>query len=338
MEWETYITKIEPNVIVIRGIPIQKLIRERDFIESLHLILHGEFPDEGKKEEMMDIFLKAACLPIKGYEKMEEEDVSKVMARHILMDESLVSFEGGKEERAAFLAGRMMAYLASLYSSEVKGKNFGDMLSHLTGGNARMLEAMVVASMDHGVTPPSVQATRIAASTRASYEVAVAEGIAVITDVHGGAGMKAAEFLKKCMGGDVEEAVREMVREYMERGERIKGLGHRIHSRDPRKEELLKIAREEKVAGDAVRAAEILEEVFYQAKGKRLPLNVDGAIGAIVADMGIKAEMAKLLFIYGRIAGLSAHYFEEVETQPPMRRIDFSKAVYKGKEVKDWEP
>ena len=82
----------------------------------------------------------------------------------------------------------------------------------------------------------------------------------------------------------------------------------------------------------------MLEDIFYEVKGKRLPLNVDGVIGALVADMNLKPEVAKILFIYGRVAGLSAHYFEEVENYPPMRRIDFSRAVYKGKEVKDWEP
>jgi len=346
MEWETYITKIEPNTIIIRGYPIQKLIRERGFIECLHLITAGNFPDSEKKERMEEIFRKAALLPVKKSEKFEGEDISKVIARHILMDGHLVSYKGRKEEMTAFMAGRMMAYLSSIYSSEIGEGNFSQMLSRTIAGEGkekygRMLEAMMVASMDHGVTPPSIQATMIAASVRTSYEVAMAGGIAAITDVHGGAGMKAAQFFMKCielaeeMG--MENAVRKMVKEYVEKGVRIKGLGHRIHSEDPRKRVLLEMAYNSGMAGKAIEAAEMLEEIFEEVKGKRLPLNVDGVIGAMVADMGIEAEMAKTLFIYGRTAGLSAHYFEEIETQPPMRRIDFSKVVYKGKEVKDWE-
>jgi citrate synthase len=61
-----------------------------------------------------------------------------------------------------------------------------------------------------------------------------------------------------------------------------------------------------------------------------LPINVDGVIGAIVADMGLDPIIAKALFIWGRVAGLSAHYFEEVASQPEMRRINFEQAVYKG--------
>ena len=349
MEWETYITKIEPNVIVIRGYPIQKLIKERDFFDSLHLIITGGFPDGEKRRGMENIFAEAISLPVNKFERFEKEDISKVLARYILTDEHLVSFEGEKEERAAFMAGRMMAYLSSIYSMEINGGKFSHILSTVLSGEenegyARMMEAMVIASLDHGVTPPSVQSAVIAASVRASYEVAMANGISAITDVHGGAGMKAAEFFKKCVEMAerkqmvIEEAARKMVMEYVEQGKRIKGLGHRIHSADPRKDALLDVVSDAGIDGDAVRVAGMLEDIFYEVKGKRLPLNVDGVIGALVADMNLKPEVAKILFIYGRVAGLSAHYFEEVENYPPMRRIDFSRAVYKGKEVKDWEP
>ncbi len=62
-----------------------------------------------------------------------------------------------------------------------------------------------------------------------------------------------------------------------------------------------------------------------------LPINVDGVIGAIIADLGLPEALAKAVFILGRIAGLTAHYFEEVSLFPPMRRINFSQAKYAGK-------
>jgi len=67
-----------------------------------------------------------------------------------------------------------------------------------------------------------------------------------------------------------------------------------------------------------------------------LPINVDGVIGAIVADMGLPVDLAKALFVYGRVAGLSAHYFEEIASQPQMRRINFADAVYKGKATREF--
>ena len=61
---------------------------------------------------------------------------------------------------------------------------------------------------------------------------------------------------------------------------------------------------------------------------------VDGVSGAVVADMGLRTDLAKALFVYGRVAGLSAHYFEEISIQTQMRRINFAHAVYKGKELR----
>ena len=68
---------------------------------------------------------------------------------------------------------------------------------------------------------------------------------------------------------------------------------------------------------------------FKSVRGLTLPVNVDGVIGAIVADMGLDARVAKAVFVFGRLAGLAAHHFEEVSTQPPMRRVNFDQAVYR---------
>ena len=79
-----------------------------------------------------------------------------------------------------------------------------------------------------------------------------------------------------------------------------------------------------------VAISRIAGDMLREVRGLDLPINVDGVIGAIVADMGLDPKLAKALFIFGRIMGLSAHYFEEVASQPPMRSINFNEAVYRG--------
>jgi citrate synthase len=201
---------------------------------------------------------------------------------------------------------------------------------------------MVVASVDHGVTPPSAQATVIAASVRAAYEMAVASGVGAITDVHGGAGAKAAAFFKQCVakadegGIELEKATHAMLTDYMRRGQRVEGLGHRVHTQDPRRDVLWKMADENGLAGPCVAISKIVGDLFEKVRGMSLPINVDGVIGAIVADMGLPTDLAKALFVYGRVAGLSAHYFEEIASQSPMRRINFADAVYKGKTLREF--
>jgi citrate synthase len=52
---------------------------------------------------------------------------------------------------------------------------------------------------------------------------------------------------------------------------------------------------------------------------KPLPINVDGAIAAVLYDLGFPPALGKLFFIIGRVAGLSAQVMEEFTRERPMR-------------------
>ena len=342
--WGTLITRVSPNELIVRGYPLQEIISNKNFLETTYLLIEGEFPDESMLSELEKIACNASLLPVP--EMPQVHDISKVIATSLLLDEDLAKFshEGkhGYAKKTAFCLGRMAGYLASFTGTNLSGENFSNIIYHaLTGRkeyneqHSRMIEAMLVACVDHGVTPPSAQAVIMAASTRAPYEVAIANGISAITDVHGGAGMKAAKFFMECVkrGGD-EDVVRNVIKEYMLLGKKIEGMGHRIHTKDPRRDVLWEIASKTGIAGKHVEISRKLSNIFKEVRGIDLPINVDGVIGAIVADMGMEPIMAKAIFIYGRTAGLSAHYFEEITTQPPMRKINFADAVYKGKELR----
>ncbi|MCK4718996.1 MAG: hypothetical protein KAT70_10030 [Thermoplasmata archaeon] len=346
MTWETCITNVGPDKLAISGYMLEELVARKTLLETTHLLVNRELPSETVLEEMSVIAHKAVAIPAPAVAGGEE--VSKTLSTYLLMDQDLAAYsEGRKECRVAFCLGRMVRYMARIYGNEAaldrtEEREFSSLIylgmvgGKLDNKRARLLEAMVVACVDHGVTPPSAQATLIAASTRAAYEVCVAHGIGVITDVHGGAGTKAARFFGNCVekAEDVglEEALRQTIHEYSEAKKRIAGLGHRVHKNDPRRDVLWLMAKEAGVSGKHVEASKMITNIFREIKGKDLPINVDGVIGAIVADMGMDVTQAKAVFIMGRTAGLSAHYFEEVSVQPRMRRIVFADAVYKGKE------
>jgi citrate synthase len=129
---------------------------------------------------------------------------------------------------------------------------------------------------------------------------------------------------------DPHDALREQILRSMREGERIEGLGHRVHTEDPRRDALWDMAERAKVSGTCTGLSRIVSRVFEEVRGISLPINVDGVIGALVADLGLDPLAAKILFIIGRTAGLAAHHYEEISTQPPMRRIDFKKVDYRG--------
>jgi citrate synthase len=351
--WTTLVTKVEPNNVVVRGYRVQDLIAGASLVEAAHVVTLGELPDAGLRASLDRLALEAARQPLPKVVRSPAEDLSKTFQKYLLMDASLAAFvpagRTAPAEKAVFTLGRCAAYLAAAegHGAALAAVGAGAMLvravfAAVSGPGpfdpkrARLLEAIIVASVDHGVTPPSAQATLIASSVRASYESAVAQGVGAITDVHGGAGEKAAKFFLQCAGlaaGEglsLEDATRTVIRRYVREGRRIEGLGHRLHTRDPRRDVLWALAEANGLAGPCVAVSRIVEDMLREVRGLSLPINVDGVIGAIIADMGLDPKLAKALFIIGRTMGLSAHYFEEITTHPPMRPIVFSEAVYRG--------
>jgi citrate synthase len=354
--WSTLITKVEPNRLTVQGYILEDLVRKVPLLAVTHLLVHGRLPKVEELGELNAQAVKAASLDMEKIPVYEGEDLSKSLAKYLLMDKEIALFRAASKksgvERTIFCLGRMARYLATHYGNEQllnrkasPDEPFQNIIYRAMSGDeeanpkrTRMLEAMIVASVDHGATPPSAQGTLISASTRGAYELAVAHGVGNITDVHGGAGAKAAVFFRECVrrseeeGIGIKEATQALIEELMHQGKRIEGMGHRIHTRDPRRDVLWTLAEETGVAGPCVAISKVVSGIFERVRGMRLPINVDGVIGAIVADMGLPAPLAKAIFIFGRVAGLSAHYFEEVASQPQMRRINFALAEYRGPE------
>lgn len=355
--WGTLITKVMPNNLLISGYPLQDIIEKKSFLETAYLLVKGEFPDKKTLEEIRKIAIEAVKKTVPKVIRLKDEDISKTLVKYLILDEELAKFPeqgiDGAVKKTVFCLGRFARYLAGILGTEkalenISGKEpFSYVIYNAVTGNSkvnekhsRMIEAMIIACVDHGVTPPSAQTTIIAASTRAPFEVAVAQGVGAITDVHGGAGAKAARFFDECIlksnkeKTDVAKVARKIIKSYIDEGKRIEGLGHRIHTKDPRRDVLWNFAFQTDIAAEHVQLSKIVSNIFEQVRGMSLPINVDGVIGAIVADMGFDPVMAKAFFIYGRISGLSAHYFEEVASQPRMRQINFAEGIYKGKELR----
>ena len=204
-----------------------------------------------------------------------------------------------------------------------------------TAAVGRLMDAILVSSIDHGATPPSALAARTTASTGASLSAAVAAGIMSINRHHGGAIEDCARQLTTITDRamresiSIEEAANRTLAEMRERGERMSGFGHRVHTKDPRTVRLFELAREAGVDGVHMQAARAVEKSFADAK-KTLPINVDGAIGAILADLAMDPAAFNGIFMIARTPGLIAHVTEEQTREKPMRRIDPVKHGYDG--------
>ena len=210
----------------------------------------------------------------------------------------------------------------------------GEMPSEPVG---RLMDAIVVSSIDHGATPPSALAARTVASTGASLSQAVSAGINSINRHHGGAIEDCARHLAAIIdragpGADdaaLEAAAGAYLDELKSRGKRMAGFGHRVHTADPRTARLFELTAEAGVSGPYLDAARAVERVF-KARGKALPINVDGAIAAVLAQLGFDPAVMNGLFMIARVPGLVAHVTEEQSRMKPMRKIDPVNHAYDG--------
>jgi len=194
-----------------------------------------------------------------------------------------------------------------------------------TAGEKRVLDAVLVAVADHGPGAPSCAAARLAASgNRQSISAAIAAGVLAIGDEHGGAGeacmaLIAASLEDGAAADDaIDAAATRAFAQARETRTRIPGLGHRVHTIDPRVSVLFALAAEAGVAGAGIRFVRSLEAAATAA-GKPLPINIDGALAAVLHDMGFPPPAGKFIFIIGRVAGLTAEVAEEHAREKAMR-------------------
>ena len=189
----------------------------------------------------------------------------------------------------------------------------------------RLLDAILIASSDHGPGSPSAATARLACSgNRGSVSSAVAAGVLAIGDQHGGAGMACMEMIRRGLNLakeqslSLDEAARRIVEQSRKDKTRLPGLGHRVHSTDPRKDILFGMAREFGLAGDGV-AFVLAVEKEVAAQIKSLPLNIDGVLAAVLYDLGFEPVFGRLAFIIGRVGGLTAEINEELNRENAMR-------------------
>jgi citrate synthase len=193
-----------------------------------------------------------------------------------------------------------------------------------TPNERRLFDAILIGVSDHGPAAPSAAAARMVASgNRQSLEAAIAAGVLAIGDAHGGAGYECMQMIAKGMelarreSISIRDAAHRLVAEAKSENKRLPGMGHRLHTEDPRTRTLFGMAKECSLARDGIAFMRALEDAARE-QIRPLPINIDGAMAAVLMDLGFPPPVAKLIFIIGRVAGLTAQVMEEYAREKPM--------------------
>jgi len=212
---------------------------------------------------------------------------------------------------------------------------FAEMVHLMTRGElphpdaVKLLEAALVAAVDHGPQAPSIAAARMAITCGVGINNAMASAINMLGDVHGGAGEQCVRFYNAIAAriGDetsvresrLAEAVAAEMHALAERGTRhVPGFGHRFHPRDPRAPRLLGLveaaAAKGVVSGRFAAIGRAVEAQLAAQKGRPIPMNIDGATGVVFAELGFPPPLCRGLFVLSRSVGALAHAWEEVQS------------------------
>ena len=195
-----------------------------------------------------------------------------------------------------------------------------------TDGQARMIDALLTVLVEHGMTASAVAARLTYHSAPEALQGAVAAALLGAGSVHLGSATDTARLLQETLADapedtDLEPIAQELVDRYLRERRILPGLGHAQHTGgDPRANRLFAVAHESGVHGRYCTLLERLGAIATERRGRTLPVNVTGAMGAISCELGVPWQVAKGFAVIGRSLGAVAHLADEVR-DPLARRI-----------------
>jgi len=266
-----------------------------------------------------------------------EDNLSLEVPEHLRENVTLAEFA------ALMLIQQVIAIIAHILGNDLSDMHpktaaaafFAALSGRMPSDNeADLMRAIFAACIDHTPATPSSLAALTSYSGGNSLKTALAAGITAMGDVHAGAGEGAAEVLVKyldpfiksnghceiegteisSLSGLAQFVVEKHGGKYGDEKKKIPGYGHRYYSlygEDPRAGALLQIAAERGIRGSYTELAIEIEDTLKKSKSSGLCLNVDGAIGAIISEMGISPRAGKATFIIPRTAGILGELLEQ---------------------------
>ena len=196
----------------------------------------------------------------------------------------------------------------------------------LPQNHIRTFDACMVVLMDHGITPTALVARMVYDSLPEDVQLPMIAGTMMVGNKYAGTMAGAGAIYKEgaAQDGDKREWAAGIVQQYREQKKFIPGYGHPYYSpTDPRADRMFQIAMEGGVSGEFIELAKILGEEIEKSRGKPLTLNVTGALGAVLNEIGFPVEVMRAVAAVGRSAGLVGHIHEEMQNPIGPAIVDF---------------
>jgi citrate synthase len=347
----------EAGELIIAGFPVEELAGRATFEEVVYLLWHDTLPDAVQLAAFREELGAQRPLPRSALELVRAAAAERVPAMDALrMAAGTVSLGTAAKDgtEALALVARLPTIVATYWrllgGDEPVAPDPGlghaaNYLYMLTGEEpgaeaVRALETYLNTVADHGMNA-STFAARVIVSTRSDVVSAVVGAIGALKGpLHGGAPGPALDVVFEIGNPGRAEAV---LRERLARGERLMGFGHRIYTvRDPRADVLAEAAERLYATEGDQELYELALEVEKAAlrvlaehrPGRNLQTNVEFYTALLLHGLGMPPELFSPTFAVSRVAGWTAHCFE----QRALDRIIRPQSAYVGEKVRRWVP
>jgi len=348
----------ERGKLIYRGYDILDLTKKSNFEEVCYLLLHDDLPSKYEYEDFVSKLKGARLIPKQmqinmGNWRKDADPMDMLQAFVAALagyyDEEFSDKESSYE-RAASLIAKLPTIVAS-WQRVRNGKAIVDPnpnLSHAANflymlndevpdaEIEKIFDICLILHADHTFNA-STFAARQVASTRAHMYSAVSAAIGALSgELHGGANY---EVMRMLLDIKTEDRVESWIKEKMDKGERIMGMGHAVYKTyDPRalvlKELSKKLAEKtnEPWFNITQKVEQITVEEMKKRKGVDIYPNVDLYSASVYYMLKIPMDLNTPIFAISRVAGWAAHIIEEKFAEAaPKPALYRPQAVYVGK-------
>ena len=203
---------------------------------------------------------------------------------------------------------------------------------------SKAINAILTAAIDHQFLNSSVLAARVVVSGNPDPVAGIAAGVLAFGKITAGVPSLVVELINQYYPEDetpeaLAAAAVRLVSDKRERGERIPGFGHPLHPIQGAHYSYRSQTLHDRLVESGLRMDgriafyEQAHTEFLRQIGRKMPINVDGVIGAAFAELGYTPLEVHALSPFTLLPGIVAHVVEEIREGAPLRIVPQSDYV-----------
>jgi len=348
----------EKGKLIYRGYDILDLTKNSSFEETAYLLLYDELPTKGQLQEFKTKLVEARFVPKQMQANMgnwrKDADPMDMLQAFVSALAGYYDEEFSTKESSIDKAINLISKTATIVASWHRIRNglpvidpdpsldhAGNFLYMMFGEKPdpeieKIFDVCLILHADHTFNASTFTARQVASTRAHIYSAASAAIGALSGELHGGANY---EVMKMLLEIEDIKKVEPWIKEKMESGERLMGMGHAVYKTyDPRAQVLKELSRKlaEKTGDPWYEITEKVEKTtiseMKERKGRDIYPNVDLYSASLYYMLKIPMDLNTPIFAVSRVVGWAAHIIEEKFAEAaPKPALYRPKAVYVGK-------